>query len=266
MICAPVNEPSRKNRIGSIGCFTRSSAITNAISAIAAPASSAMIRVERPAVLVAAQEREHEQAEAGGQRDLAGPVDAVGGRVARLLHEAAGDREAGDADRDVDQEDPLPVEAAGEQAADERADRERRADRGAVGGERAGALLRGRERLREQRQRDREHDRGADALDRAGGVEEDDVGRQGACTRGDGEDREADREEAAAAEAVGERAGGQHDAGQRERVGVDDPLQAARGPCRGPRRCATAPCSRRRCRASASRWPRRPPQASSVAL
>ena len=34
-------------------------------------------------------------------------------------------------------------------------------------------------------------------------------------------------EEAAAAEAVGQRAGGEHDAGEREGVGVDDPLQTA---------------------------------------
>ena len=47
------------------------------------------------------------------------------------------------------------------------------------------------------------------------------------ATEASGEEREADREEPAAAEAVGERAGGQHDARERERVGVDDPLQAA---------------------------------------
>ena len=37
---------------------------------------------------------------------------------------------------------------------------------------------------------------------------------------------EADREHRAATDAVGERAGRQHDGGERERVGVDDPLQA----------------------------------------
>ena len=38
--------------------------------------------------------------------------------------------------------------------------------------------------------------------------------------------RKTDREQHAATEAVGERAGRQHDGGERERVGVDDPLQA----------------------------------------
>jgi len=38
-------------------------------------------------------------------------------------------------------------------------------------------------------------------------------------------DPQPDREDAAAAEAVGERAGGEHEGGERERVGVDHPLQ-----------------------------------------
>ena len=141
---------------------------TNAISATAAPISSATICVAGPAELVAAQEREDEQEQAGGQRDLAGPVDAVRARVARLLDLRARDPQAEQADRQVDQEDPLPVEAAGEQAADQRADRERSADRRAVGGQRAGALTGAREGMRQQRERDGEHDRRADALRRRG--------------------------------------------------------------------------------------------------
>ena len=38
--------------------------------------------------------------------------------------------------------------------------------------------------------------------------------------------RKTDREEPATTEAVGQRAGRQHDGGERERVGVDDPLEA----------------------------------------
>ncbi len=45
-ICAPVNVASRNSRIGSIGSRTRSSTITNAISAATAPASSATISVD----------------------------------------------------------------------------------------------------------------------------------------------------------------------------------------------------------------------------
>ena len=48
---------------------------------------------------------------------------------------------------------------------------------------------------------------------------------------------EADDEQPLAAEPVGEEAGGEHDARQRERVRVDDPLQAAEARVRGRRRC-----------------------------
>ncbi len=44
-ICAPVNDPSRKKRIGSIGALTRISISTNEISAMAATESSATIAV-----------------------------------------------------------------------------------------------------------------------------------------------------------------------------------------------------------------------------
>ncbi len=152
-------------------------------------------RRARPAVLVAAQQREHEQEQAGGQRELAGHVELAGVGVLRLLDGAARDREADEAQRQVDEEDPAPVETAGERAADERADGERGADRGAVGGERLGALLRALERLREQGERDGEHDRRADALRGARGVEHHDVGRRRAYERGDGEEGKTDREE-----------------------------------------------------------------------
>ncbi len=79
--------------------------------------------------------------------------------------------------------------------------------------------------LGDQGQGDGEHDRAADALQGAGEVEEGRVGRERAEQRGEREDPQPDREDAAAAEAVGERAGGEHERGERERVGVDHPLQ-----------------------------------------
>jgi hypothetical protein len=59
----------------------------------------------------------------------------------------------------------------------------------------------------------------------AGQVEEGRVGRQRAEQRGEREDPQPDREDAAAAEPVGERACGEDESGKRERVGVDHPLQ-----------------------------------------
>ena len=47
--------------------------------------------------------------------------------------------------------------------------------------------------------------------------------------RADAEDGQADGEEAVATEPVAEAAGGEQQAGEHERVGVDDPLQLAGG-------------------------------------
>jgi hypothetical protein len=179
-----------------------------------------------PSVLVAAQQREDEQEQPAGQRDLPGPVEAAGDGVARLLHVGARDGDAEQPDREVDQEDPAPVQAARESAADERSDGERGADRRAIGGERPGALADVRIGVGQQRQRDGEHDRGADPLDRAHRVQHGDVPGRGTTERRDGEDRQAGQEQPAAAEPVGERAGDEDRGGERERVGVDDPLQA----------------------------------------
>ena len=124
-----------------------------------------------PAVLVGPQEAEHEQEQGGGEGDLAGDVDLAGARVARLHDLRAGDPQAPRAEGHVDEEDPLPVQAARQRAADERADGERRADGGAVGGQGAGALLGLGEGVGEDRQRDGEHHGGAQALGGARGDE-----------------------------------------------------------------------------------------------
>ena len=82
----------------------------------------------------------------------------------------------------------------------------------------------------------------ADPLQAAGEVEQGRVAGDPAEERGEGEDREAEREDAAAAEPVAERAGGEQEGGERQRVGVDDPLQAGeagvrvRAGCRAGRR------------------------------
>ena len=178
-----------------------------------------------PAVLGRVEQAVDEREQAGHERDLARDVDLRRLRVTRLDELGHADREHGDADRHVDQEHPFPAEPLGERSTDERAEREGRADRGAVGGERARALLRRAERVAEQRERDGEHQRGAEALDRTRGDQELDRARSRRGGRGDGEDGHADPEQPAAAVAVGERARGQHDARQRERVGVQDPLE-----------------------------------------
>jgi hypothetical protein len=139
---------------------------------------------------------------------------------------AAHDRQAREPEREVDEEDPAPVERRGERSADQRADGERARHRRAVGGQRPPALLGARERVRQHGQRDREHERRADALRGTRGDQRPDRLRRRAQQRRRGEDADAEREQPPAAEAVGQRAGGQHGRRQGKRVGVDDPLQA----------------------------------------
>ncbi|MBN9624249.1 MAG: hypothetical protein J0H06_15095 [Actinobacteria bacterium] len=178
-----------------------------------------------PALVVAAHQRQHQQQQRGGEADDAAPVDAGDVRVTGLAQLPVGDRDRRDPDRHVDEEDRLPAEAVGEQAADQRPDRDRHADRGTVDAHRHAPFGAAGELLGDQREADREHDRAADSLQAAGEVEEGGVGRERAEQRGGGEDRQPADEDAAPAEAVGERARCQHQRGERERVGVDHPLQ-----------------------------------------
>src|SRR4029077_20589235 len=108
------------------------------------------------------------------------------------------------------EEDPLPAEALGDDPADQRADRERAPHRRHPDPERGRPVL-ALELLADQRQRGREHPGAAYALKAAGEVEQRRVAGDPAQERGEGEDPEPDREDAAAAEAVAERAGGEQE-------------------------------------------------------
>ena len=108
---------------------------------------------------------------------------------------------------------------------DQRPDCHGAADRRPPDSEGGGAVL-AVELLPDQRQRGREHPRAADSLQPPGEIEEGRVVGDPAEQRGEGEDPEPDREDAAPAEAVAERARRQQKGGEGQRVGVDDPLQA----------------------------------------
>jgi hypothetical protein len=84
----------------------------------------------------------------------------------------------------------------------------------------------GGERDGQQRERRRRQERGADALHGADGDEHLRGGRETARQRGGREQAEAGEEDAAAAEEVARPAAEQQEAAERERVGVDDPLEA----------------------------------------
>ena len=127
-------------------------------------------------------------------------------------------------DRHVDVEDRLPADRLDQHAADHRADRDGAADRGAPDADRGAAVAAAVGR-REQGQRRGEHHRPADALQPAREVEHERRGREPAQRGGGREHREADEEHAAAADPVGDRAGREQERRERQRVGVDHPLE-----------------------------------------
>ena len=135
-----------------------------------------------------------------------------------------GQREHDQPDRHVEPEDPVPVEALGDGAADERADGDREAGDPAPGPERDGASLR-RDGRGQDGQGQRRDDRAADALDRAG--EDEDLGRrrQRRERRTADEDRHADEEDALATESVAEGGAGDEQDREGQGVGVDHPLE-----------------------------------------
>ena len=163
-----------------------------------------------------------------GDQDGAEPVDAVPEAHAPVLgDELPAERHRGQADGEVDEEDPVPAQRLGEGAAGQQA--ERAAGHGGehVGAHRAGALTGLREFGDDDRQ---DHGRlhgGADALDEACGDEETLAGGGAAEQRGDGEDDESGEEHALAAEQVAEPAGEEQEAAEGDEEGVDDPGQVA---------------------------------------
>ena len=136
-------------------------------------------------------------------------------------------RGRGDPDRDVHPEHPFPADVFGQHAAEEDAG-------GAAGaGDRApdpqrfvalGAVAEG---GGDDRERGGGEDRRAEALDGAGGDQLPGGARQAAGQRGEGEEHQAEHEDAAAAEQVGQPAAEQEEAAEGEDVGVDHPGQAA---------------------------------------
>ena len=93
---------------------------------------------------------------------------------------------------------------------------------------RSGGTARG-----QDRQAERRDEGAADALDRAGDDEDVARGREGRGGRAGGEDRQADDEHPAATEPVAERGAGEQQDGERQRVGVDHPLELGRARRRG---------------------------------
>ena len=164
------------------------------------------------------QERDRDREHAAAEE-----VDVpVGVRPANGGQQPPDDDQADDADRDVDEEDPVPAGVVGEQAADGRAEDERQPEDGAEQALVTAALGRA-EQVADDGQRDREQRAGADALQ---ATEDDQLLHGLAQARQGGADQEhgdPEHQQRLAAEQVGQLAvEGDGDRG-REQVDRDDP-------------------------------------------
>ena len=174
--------------------------------------SRAKTKAERPSVIVR---------RAG---DVEVPLLAL---AARFGDQRRSDRGGGDPDRDVDPEHPFPAEPFGEDAAEQHPGGAAGARHRAPDPQRFVALGAVFEGGGDDRERGGGEDRGAEALDGAGGDQLSGIGGEAAGKRGEGEEDEAEHEDAAASEQVGEPAAEQEEAAEGQHVGVDHPGQAA---------------------------------------
>ena len=179
----------------------------------------------RPAVLVPVDDRVHGEHQRGGHGDRARDVDAARRRHVRCRQQPQREDDHGDADRDVDEEDPVPVDRAGEDAA------EQDADAAAAGGDEAEHAHRLRaigglgEEVHHQRQRHRRGNRAAQALHRARRDQKVLGVRETARSGREREERDAGEEQTAMSEEVAEPAAEQQKAAEGEQVGVHDPRE-----------------------------------------
>ena len=239
--------PAEERRAAASGRAERRSCSTNATSSDDADRVGGERRGGRPAVGVAARRRPHDAEQAAAREREAGQVERHL-RAAALGQAARGERGGRQADRDVDPEDPVPVERLDDDAAEQRPERDADAGDRRPQAERGRAAL-GREGGRQQRQRERHEQRGAEALDGACDDELREVVRERAGGRGGREDEQPDDEHAPPAVAVAERGAGQDEDG--ERRGCTRRRPTAGGRARRRDRAASTAASRARsgCRA-----------------
>ena len=167
---------------------------------------------------------ERDQSERDGER--AGEVEVPAGVGAPPLGDVpARQQRRGHADRHVHEQDPLPAEQVGENAAEQRA-------RGAPGpGHRAPdpegavALLALGEAGGEDGQRRGRHHGAAESLGGPGGDQHALALRQPADQRCAGEQQQAGDEDAPSPQQVGRAAAQEQEAGEGQRVGIDHPLE-----------------------------------------
>ncbi len=221
---APISVRTFSSRSGRIGFSIRDSSQKNAASRIAADADEADRVRGGPAVLGRGHDRVDGEHHRRGHEHRAGDVDTAAQAGSRpVLDQPRAEREHGDADRQVDVEDPVPVDGLHQRAAEQQAERAAGGDDEHVGAHRADALVRAREVGDDQGDDHRGGDRAAEALQEAGGDQHDLVVGQPAEGGGNGEEGEAGEEDLLATDQVAEPAGHQQEAPVGDEVGADDP-------------------------------------------
>ncbi len=180
----------------------------------------------RPAGVVGADDRVDREHQRGGDRDRTGDVEPHRRAFfVRAGQERDAEAEHGCTDRQVDEEDPVPVVGVREDAAEHHADRSAAGADEAVHAHRLGALVCLSEELHEQGERDRVDDRPADPLHRARGDERQLRARETARQRRAGEEDDADHEDVPVSVEVAEPAAEEEEPAAGEQVCVEDPDQ-----------------------------------------
>jgi hypothetical protein len=145
-------------------------------------------------------------------------------RVRGLRHMSHRDKNHDQREREVDEEHQAPGGDLDEPAAKERPDGAGQTGKPRPGADRTHPVLGGERRLQD-RQRPGRQQGGADSLQGPGRDQEADARGEPAQQRRQREPRHADDEDPAPAEAVAKRSAEQDERGERQRIGVDRPLQ-----------------------------------------
>ncbi len=223
---APLNGALRKKRTSISGSKRRSSYGISVANDASETANSVRIVVEVQPSALTLDDRVGERREPEDHEQLADHVDAARVIGARLGHVDRRQQTREQADRHVHEEDEAPADRVDERAAQHRSESDAEAHHRAPDADRLRPLARVVEDVAHDRERDGVEHRAAERLKRARRDQHVEAGRHEAQCRADHEHDQARLEDALAAKAVSHRTAEHQQARERERVRVDDPLQA----------------------------------------
>ncbi|KAH0442338.1 hypothetical protein KCU90_g1839, partial [Aureobasidium melanogenum] len=179
-----------------------------------------------PAGFIAVHHRVHGEHQRSRDRHRTGHVEPFAmSMTARGRQERDTERVDGDANRQVDEKDPVPAQQVGQQAAEQDADAAAtRADK-TIHAHRLGPFAGLGEQIHDQRQRHSGDDRTAQALHGTRAYQQDLRVRHAASERGQREQRDAAEKKLAVAVQIAEPPAQQQAAAEREHVRIDHPHQ-----------------------------------------